>query len=149
MSSLPPLRPTTKKQDVTQGSSDPRRSPTALLKLSLEQPNAAVNSCRAIHALWNEDVKEVTLRMYRVEHSMRASQDESTKQTEQHEEDVRKLKAIVFLLEEKFHMLEGEMRDQRRDYHDLKQKVYAEFRRIRELMHQITGDIEALKDNQV
>ncbi|KJK84941.1 hypothetical protein H633G_11236 [Metarhizium anisopliae BRIP 53284] len=110
--------------DVITGSSDPRQSPSSSLKLVLEQANAgSSNTCRAIHGLWNQDVKEVTSRMYLVEASLSASQDEMARCDKQHEEDMHKLRTKV-------------------------QELRAELHRTRELLHQITGDMQVLKDNE-
>lgn len=146
---LPPLRPAELKQSVPMGSNDPRRDPTSSIKLSLEQGNAAAGSCRAIHALWNQDVKEITLRMYRVESSFRASQEEATRHHDQREEDMHKLRAKVYVLEEKVHVLQSELQDQRREHHNLRQDLRTELHHNRELLHQMTGEIQALKDDQV
>ncbi|KAF5136448.1 hypothetical protein E5D57_000210 [Metarhizium anisopliae] len=149
-SRLLPLRPAQTKQDVIIGSSDPRQSPSSSLKLVLEQANAgSSNTCRAIHALWNQDVKEVTSRMYLVEASLSASQDEMARCDEQHEEDMHKLRTKVYVLEEKVHVLQEDMLNSRQEHYDFSQELRAELHRTRELLHQITGDIQVLKDNEV
>lgn len=146
---LPQLRPGELKNDVSKGSGDPRRDSSSSMKLSLEQSNKPTNSCRAIHALWNQDVKEVTLRMYRVESSLRMSQGEATSLHERHEDDIHRLRAKVYVLEEKVHLLQNELQSQRHEHHDLTHELRTEMHRTRELMHQMTGDIQGLKHDQV
>lgn len=147
---LPPLRPTETKQDVPRGSSDPRRGPSSSLNLGLEQENgSSIDTCRAIHALWNQDMKEAAVRMYRVESSLRASQEEVTRRNTQQEEDMLNLRAKVYVLEEKVHMLRNECQTQRHEHRSLSQDLGAELHCTRELIHQMTGDIQSLKENQV
>lgn len=59
------------------------------------------------------------------------------------------LQAKVYVLEEKVHILQDKCQTQRYKHRNLSQELGAELHYTRELMHQMTGDIQSLKENQV